>query len=311
MIGAIDLWNPAHSTIGIDLLTAFLLGLVHGITPDEHTWPIIFAYAVGGYSTWRGMRAGLIFALAFTAQQALASELAYLGLAHWFTFDALEGVMYIVVGILMAASGLFVTGRGFLPHLHLPGMARLGLAHSVGDPASSSGGQREPRELAPWMPAVHGFIAGWGLDAFSVIVFTTLSPAMPSAATGWLPGFVYGIGTLCVQAAAGAAFGLWAARRGLPLEAIRSIALTTAARTLLWGGIAFVLFGLFSMVFPGAAEFEIATPLPVHNLDRLGLPFVLVVFTVVGVGVTSFVTATQAWRKRLAAETSAPLPAKP
>ena len=287
MIGGINLWDPTHVTLTADLLTAFLLGLVHGITPDEHTWPITFSYAVGSYSTWRGLRAGLIFSLAFTVQQALASELAHLGLAHWFTFEPLDAIVYVIVGVVMAAAGLYVTGRGILPHLHLPGFSRL-----VQSP-------QQPRELRPWMPAVHGFIAGWGLDAFSVIIYTTLAPAMPSAATGWLPGLFFGIGTLCVQGAAGAAFGLWAARRGLPPQAIRDIALTTAARTLLWGGVAFTAFGLFALAFPGTADIEIATPVRVHNLDRLGLPFLLVVFTVVGIGVTSFVGATQAWRRRL------------
>ena len=43
-------------------------------------------------------------------------------------------------------------------------------------------------------------------------------------------------------------FTAWAARRGLPPQAIRHIALTTAARTLLWGGVAFTLFGLFALV---------------------------------------------------------------
>jgi len=295
MIGSINLWDPGHVTFTVDLVTAFLLGLVHGITPDEHTWPITFSYAVGSHSTRRGLFAGLIFSLAFTVQQALASELAHLGLAHWFTFDGLDEIVFVVVGVVMAAAGLFVMGRGVLPHLHLPEWA---------------GGETRgatPRELKPWMPAVHGFIAGWGLDAFSVIIYTTLAPAMPSAATGWLPGFLFGIGTLCVQGAAGAAFGAWAARRGLPGEAIRSIALTTAARTLTWGGAAFILYGLFALAFPAAADFEIATPLHIHNLDRLGLPFVLVVFTVFGVGVTSFVTATLAWRRRQPVGNGAPL----
>lgn len=290
MIGTINLWNPGHVTFTVDLVTAFMLGLVHGITPDEHTWPITFSYAVGSHSTRRGLVAGLIFSVAFTAQQAMASELAYLGLAHWFTFERLDDVVYVIVGVVMAAAGLFVMGREVVPHFHLPG-ARPG---SVDDP--------QPRELKPWMPAVHGFIAGWGLDAFSLIIYTTLAPAMPSAATGWLPGCLFGLGTLCVQGTAGAAFGAWAARRGLPPEAIRSIALTTAARTLTWGGGAFILFGLFALAFPAAADFEIATPLHVHNLDTLGLPFILVMFTVFGVGVTSFVTATQAWRRRLLAE---------
>jgi sulfite exporter TauE/SafE len=299
MIGAVNLWDPTHVSFTVDLLTAFLLGIVHGVTPDEHTWPITFSYAVGGYSTARGLRAGLLFSLALAVQASLASELAHLGLTQWFTFESFDNVIYIVVGIIMMAAGLFAMGRGVLPHLHLPGWR------------AADGRLPQPRELKWWMPVVHGFIAGWGIDAFSAIIYTTLAPAMPSAATGWLPGFVFGLGTLCVQTAAGAAFGAWAVRRGLPQEAIRNIALTTAARTLTWGGLAFLLFGLFGLVFPGVAGLAIATPLPVHNLDTLGLPFLLLVFAVLGVGVTSFVSATQAWRRRLLAGDAAPLTIKP
>lgn len=296
-----NLWDPSHVNLTADLLTAFLLGLVHGITPDEHTWPITFSYAVGGYSTRRGLRAGLIFSAAFTVQCALASELAHLGLSHWFTSDAFDGVIYIVVGIVMATAGFYVTGSGNLPHLHLPGLDRLTHSHTH---SHSQGHLPGPRELKPWMPAVHGFIAGWGLDAFSAIIYTTLAPAMPSPAIGWLPGLFFGVGTLIVQAAAGAAFGLWAARRRLPGEAIREIALVTAAKTLSWGGIAFFLFGVFALAFPHAADFAIPTPLHIHNLDELGLPFLLVIFTVLGIGVTTFVSATQAWRRRMLAEES-------
>jgi sulfite exporter TauE/SafE len=299
MSAAISLSEPAHAALAVNLLTAYLLGLVHGITPDEHTWPITFSYAIGSYSTRRGLRVGVIFSLAFAVQQALVSELAYLGLGGWLASDGLEHVVYLVVGVLMATAGLYVAGRGVLPHLHL------------WRPTRWESRPGAARELRPWMPAVHGFIAGFGVDAFSVIIYTTLAPAMPSAATGWLPGFVYGIGTLCVQAAAGAAFGYWAARRGLPAEAIRSISLTTAARTLLWGGCAFTLFGILALAFPAVAEIGITAPLPLFGLHTLDLPFLLVVFTVAGVGVTSFVTATQAWRRRLIATPSVPLPAKP
>ena len=97
----IDLWAP-HAGLSLEaaMMTAFLLGIVHGITPDEHTWPITFSYAVGSYSTRKGLLAGLIFSLAFTVQRALASELAYLALDHWFTASAaLNYVVYIVVGV--------------------------------------------------------------------------------------------------------------------------------------------------------------------------------------------------------------------
>jgi hypothetical protein len=288
-----NLFEIGAGTLGADLLKAFTLGLLHGVTPDEHTWPIVFSYAVAGYSTWRGLRAGLIFSLAFAAQQAFASQLAYFGLAHWFSVASLHHWIDLVVGLVMVAAGLYVVGRRVAPHLHLPGTPL-----TTGAPPL--------RELNPWMPAVHGFIAGWGIDAFAVLVYTTLSPAMPSPSLGWAPGFAYGIGTLCVQAVAGAAFGLWAARRGLPPEAIRGIALITAGRTLLWGGVAFVLFGLFALSFHDMAEIEIPVPV-LHSVEP---SFLLVVFTVLGVGVTSFITATQAWRRRLRAEGRLPLPVK-
>ena len=80
MIGGVNLWDPTHVSFTVDLLTAFLLGIVHGVTPDEHTWPITFSYAVGGYSTRRGLRAGLLFSLAFAIQAGLASELAHFGI---------------------------------------------------------------------------------------------------------------------------------------------------------------------------------------------------------------------------------------
>jgi hypothetical protein len=75
---------------------------------------------------------------------------------------------------------------------------------------------------------------------------------------------------------------------------------------LLWGGCAFVLYGLLTIALPGVADLAISTSLHVHNLDTLGLPFALVVFTVMGIGVTTFVTATQNWRRRLLAGTGAP-----
>src|SRR5260370_21393570 len=111
MIAGLDLWSPSHVTLTVDLLTAFLLGLIHGITPDEHTWPITFSYAVGGYSTRRGLQAGLIFSAAFTVQPCLPRKLAHLGLAPWFTFEAFDGGIYIVAGVVLAAPALYVVRR--------------------------------------------------------------------------------------------------------------------------------------------------------------------------------------------------------
>ena len=55
------------------LAGCFGLGLLHGIVPDEHTWPITFAYSVGTTTGRGGIRAGAWFSLAFTAQRAMMS----------------------------------------------------------------------------------------------------------------------------------------------------------------------------------------------------------------------------------------------
>ena len=74
---AINLFNPVYDGVYITLLLSYLLGIVHGITPDEHTWPITFSYAVGSGSTKRGAEVGAIFSAGFTLQRALMSEIIF------------------------------------------------------------------------------------------------------------------------------------------------------------------------------------------------------------------------------------------
>ncbi len=261
--------------------------MVHGITPDEHTWPITFSYAIGGYSTKRGLRAGLTFSLAFTVQRALASELAYLGLSRVFTFASVDYVVYLGVGTLMIAAGMVIVRQRRTVHLHLPGLR----AHSLDADDGEGELLSDPR---PWMPAVHGFVAGWGFGAFTIIIYTVLAPAEHSALWGWVPGAFFGLGTMDMQILAGGIFGLIAARRGLSPDDIRRLALRTAGRTLTWDGVAFVLGGAFGLAFPSAAGLSLVTGLHVHNLDHLGIAIVLVMVSVVGVGVTTLVRETRA-----------------
>src|SRR5579875_4190875 len=106
------LLNPPRGlTVATILGIAVVLGMLHGITPDEHTWPITFSYSIGSYSTRGGMRAGLFFSLAFTLQRAIASELAYFALAGFLTRPGAEQVVYVVVGIVMLLSGYFILYR--------------------------------------------------------------------------------------------------------------------------------------------------------------------------------------------------------
>ena len=52
----LNLYNPAYDGLYMALITSYLLGIIHGVTPDEHTWPITFSYSVGSYSMKGGFQ---------------------------------------------------------------------------------------------------------------------------------------------------------------------------------------------------------------------------------------------------------------
>jgi hypothetical protein len=262
--------------------------MIHVITPDEHTWPITFSYAIGSYSTRRGLRSGVIFSLAFTLQRAIASELAYLGLSRLYTFTAFNNYVYVVVGVLMALAGFMIIKRRTIFHFELPFMK----AHHI-DAKSDQSSELWLRDPKPWMPAVHGFVAGWGFGAFAIIIYTVLAPSVNSALLGWVPGALFGLGTMLMQALAGAAFGYFAVRKGLSQETIRKVALKTAGNTLTWGGAAFVAAGIVGQIFPRIASLGINTGIHVHNLDSIGLAFILVVLVVLGIGLSTLIIETR------------------
>ena len=283
---AINLWNPGHITGWISIIVlSIILGMVHGITPDEHTWPITFSYAIGSYSTKKGIRAGLIFSAAFTLQRAIASELAYLGLSRLYVFNTLNNYVYLIVGILMAVAGFFIIRRRVILHYDLPFLKK----HHQEDRPNETW-LSDPR---PWMPAVHGFVAGWGFGAFALILYTVLSPATHSAYLAWIPGALFGLGTMIMQVIAGGLFGLIAVHRGLTQEAIRRVALKTAGNTLTWGGLAFIVAGILGIFIPGITTKGFSTGIHIHNLDTVGLPLILVIISVVFVGFSTMIVETR------------------
>ncbi|MDA8290774.1 MAG: hypothetical protein M0Z33_03715 [Actinomycetota bacterium] len=280
---ALNVWNPPHGlSVGAVVLTAFVLGVVHGVTPDEHTWPITFSYAVGSFSARRGMRSALAFSLSFSVQRALLSELAYLGLIHVADDATYEAAIYVVVGGAMGAAAFYVLRLRCSLHLHL-WPPRIGGCHR---PSHADTAEWAGRTPTPAMAAVHGFVAGWGLGAFALIMATVLAPAMPSAALGWVPGAAFGLGTTAVLAGAGAVIGSLIRHQRLPEELAHRVAQEGAGWTLLVGGVLFVAAGLAGLVDPGLMSSGISTGVHVHNLDQLGLGTLLVVLVVVVAVVT-------------------------
>jgi hypothetical protein len=227
------------------LIYSFLLGLLHGILPDEHTWPITFSYAIGSASGKEGVKAGLYFSAAFTVQRMLISELAYLALAPFLLSPDINGIVYGVVGLAMSGAGLMVLKKNRYPHLHLLAewheLARTGQQVATGPPAESAGSVAAP---PPRWTIIHGVIAGFGFGGFSLFVNTVAAPAMPGPWLGFVPGLLFGLGTMIMLGLIGGIFGtLLRWTHSLTPEEIKRIGAQTGGRTLFFGGLLFAVAG--------------------------------------------------------------------
>jgi hypothetical protein len=258
------------------LVYSFGFGLLHGILPDEHTWPITFSYAIGGASGREGMKAGLYFSAAFTVQRMLIAELARLALAPFLVSPSVNGIVYLVVGTAMSAAGLIVLRKNRYPHLHLDAHV-----HEMGShPFVADKGATYPT-MAAAPPAkwtiVHGFIAGFGFGGFSLFVNTVAAPAMPNPWTGFLPGLLFGLGTMIMLVIIGALFGSalrWAT--SLSVEEIKRIGAKTGGRTLFFGGLLFGIAGVSGL-------------LNVQRYLPIDLGMILIGLFMIGIAVPAFV----------------------
>jgi sulfite exporter TauE/SafE len=229
--------------------------MLHGVVPDEHTWPITFAYSVGTTTGRGGIRSGAWFSLAFTAQRAMMSFIVYLALAAvlgaWgislATADqSVNGPVYLAVGIAMAIAGwLILTDR--VPHFH-PMIAATD--RDLKKHMNADGTVNTPSGIVPvhWC-IIHGFISGFGTDGgiLSTWIYVLTIPYLVTYKLLYLapvPGLLFGLGTFLVLMFIGFFFGetLQIAKRIGP-NRIAHFGRLVGARTLLLGGIVFMIFG--------------------------------------------------------------------
>ena len=297
----INLYNPQYEGLYLALITSYLLGIVHGVTPDEHTWPITFSYSVGSYSMKGGFRSGLVFSSGFTLQRAFLAEIAYLSLAGIFMTAAAFGLTYVAVGVAMAAAGLYIYFRKTNFHIHIIShyMERLSGIHQkhpeqeyMENIHKVNPVMHDMKPIPARMAFIHGLIAGFGFGAFALIIYTVLAPSMPNVYIAFLPGLLFGLGTMTMQIIFGMVFGSWMGRKkNLTKEGIEYVARSISRNTLFYGGIAFVISGIIILMFPQILNLAIITPIKVHNLHGLGIGFFIVIFAVLIVGVVSYFRA--------------------
>ncbi len=277
--------NPGGNlALGTILIIAFILGMMHGATPDEHTWPITFSYAIGSYSTRKGMKAGFAFSAGFTVQRAILTTLGFLGLATIYKLYNLDGPVYVAVGIAMAIAGFYILNKKI--YLHLP------LGHALmRDNHHTEYAERIPvpeanlKDATPRMAVVHGLIAGWGFGAYATIITFILAPQVPGLIYAPLVGAFFGVGTMVMQILFGALFASIAKAKKLGEEQVKHVGRITAGRTLYYGGMMFALIGLLIIFFPLIDSYAISTGNSIPNLDSIGVSTLLVLFVVGGIGI--------------------------
>ncbi len=249
---------PTHTVVWeLALLIAFGLGLLHGITPDEHTWPITFSYSIGSYSSKGGRKAGFRFSLTFILQRAIGSEIAYFAI-NAILADARQGfTLYAAIGLVMIVSALYMKRK----------VAK----------GSYSSIEKHSRAVTV-MPMIHGFIAGWGIGAFAIILYGVLSPSMPNGYVAWVPGALFGLGTMVTQMLIGSIFGAFIERIHVSERDKAKFAIKVSSTTLLASGLAFTIVGIIGFIFPvWLSSLGIATAIHIPNLSKIDVGFFLAV----------------------------------
>ena len=276
------------STLWFLLAGCFGLGILHGLIPDEHTWPITFAYSVGTTTGRGGIQSASWFSLAFTAQRAMMSTIVYLALSAAIGFwgfslatadTAVNGPIYICVGAAMAIAGfLILTER--IGHFHpFMRVSKRDLAKHT-NPTGEAAQGRIPTH---WC-LIHGFISGFGTDSGIlstwIYITTILLFLVPNHLwyIAWLPGTLFGIGTFLVLMFVGFFFGqtLQVAKRFGP-NRIANFGRLVGARTLLYGGILFMAVGplYWTGWFDANVGFDVGQLIVIIILVGIALPTML------------------------------------
>ncbi|GEM_PF-224598 len=170
-----------HYTYQVPLLIAFILGLIHGLIPHEHTWPITIPYAISQGEVVRGILAAIIFTGALTLIWSIVSELV--SISGFILLNVgYNPIVNIVTGLVMIIVGLFVI---------MPRVNRITSKNSI---VTSSVDIKQLPYRYIW---IHGLSAAFSTGCLLIITYTlalTVNPLL-----GWCVGLLFGLGTMITQ----------------------------------------------------------------------------------------------------------------
>jgi hypothetical protein len=147
------------------VIAVFIIGVIHGLKPDEHTWPITISYGLMQRNIRGVIAAVTVFAGALTLVWTLISALA---------------------GRLM---GLLNTS--------LLGLTMIGVAAYL---VFGNHGHTEEVKTADYKVIwVHGLAAAFGGDFFIVLILTIALVPLISPGLSFLVGLAFGVGSWIAQ----------------------------------------------------------------------------------------------------------------
>ncbi len=160
----------------------FLIGMIHGLKPDQHTWPITIPYAISQRSLFMGILASFVFTGTLTLVWTMLSTFTGVVLnlvtdpeALTPYADALAGTTMITVASIF----LFRTKKN-------------GMLNRIDEPKTA------PNFKYIW---IHGLAASFGGDFLVVLLLATLLVgSIIPVYLSFTIGLLFGIGSMLTQA---------------------------------------------------------------------------------------------------------------
>ncbi|MCH4815558.1 MAG: hypothetical protein QXY87_07530 [Saccharolobus sp.] len=155
-------------------LAIFIIGIVHGLKPDEHTWPITVSYGIMQRNMKGAIVSTSVFAGALTLIWASLSALTGQLLSFFQNYN-LDPVVDVIVGLTMIGVALIFIIKG---------------KDKVADKDNN------PDYKLIW---IHGLAAAFGGDFIVVLLLTIALSTLISVNITFLIGLLFGIGSWIAQ----------------------------------------------------------------------------------------------------------------
>jgi len=153
----------------------FAIGVVHGLKPDEHTWPITISYGLMQKNLRKAMLSTAVFALAlmlvWSALSALTSQLF-----SFFRSYSLDPIVDVVVGVTM-----------------------IGVASYLVLKEKDQTEAHEESHADYKLIWIHGIAAAFGGDFIVVLLLTLALFQSTGANAGFLVGLIFGLASWIAQ----------------------------------------------------------------------------------------------------------------